>query len=359
MYFSSDNCAGASAKVIAALAAANEGYQSSYGGDDLSRKVEGRFHDLFDRPVGVVQVSTGTAANAIALSAMMPPYGAILCHDEAHIMTDECGAPEMYTGGAKLFTLPGVGAKLAPDTIKEALDRLPLNDHHHTPPKVVSITQATECGLVYTPDEVAAVAEVTHHYGLQLHMDGARFANAVAALGCHPADLTWRAGVDVLSFGATKNGCVAAEAIITFGDYDIQDLKFRRKRGGHLISKSRFVAAQLDAYLDNGHWLDMAGRANAIAGRLAEGIETSPFARLCWSVEANEVFAIFDRSVDAYLQANGAKYFHWASKGHTLPSHIQDNEVLARLVCSFAAQESEVDDFLSLLNAYSRSEAAE
>ena len=349
MYFASDNCAGASAKVLTALEAANTGYQISYGGDEISVRVTERFAELFERDVGVVQVATGTAANAVALSGLVPPYGAILCHEEAHIMTDECGAPELFTGGAKLLPLPGEGAKLSPTTVLASLQRLPLDNQHHTPPRVLSITQATECGLVYTPDEITALSEIAKAYGLALHMDGARFANAVAALGCTPAETSWEAGVDVLSFGATKNGCLAAEAVVVFDKAETRDLIFRRKRGGHLVSKSRFIAAQLEAYLAEGHWLELAAHANRMAARLGVGIEKSGVARLCWPVQANEVFAVFDRTVDARLKAAGAIYFEWASKGHTLPKHIGGNEVLARFVCSFATGEDDVDQFLHAL----------
>ena len=350
MYFASDKCAGASGKVLAALEAANASYQVSYGGDEISARVKEQFTQLFERDVGVVQVATGTAANAVALSGLVPPYGAIHCHEEAHIMTDECGAPELFTGGAKLLPLPGEGAKLSPETVREALERLPLDNQHHTPPRAISITQATECGLVYTPDEVAALSRIAKAYDLAFHMDGARFANAVAALGCTPAEMTWKAGVDVLSFGATKNGCLAAEAVIVFDRAETRDLVFRRKRGGHLISKSRFIAAQLEAYLADGHWLELASRANQIAARLGSGVEKSDAARLCWAVEANEVFAILDKAVDARLKAAGATYFEWASKGHTLPEAIGENEVLVRLVCSFATREEEADQFLHALN---------
>lgn len=351
MYFASDNCAGASVKVLASLEAANTSYQVSYGGDEISARVTERFAELFERQVGVVQVATGTAANAVALSGLVPPYGAILCHEEAHIMTDECGAPELFTGGAKLLPLPGEGAKLSPDTVRKALERLPRDNQHHTPPRAISITQATECGLVYTPDEVAALSDIAKAYDLAFHMDGARFANAVAALGCTPAEISWKSGVDVLSFGATKNGCLAAEAVIIFDKAETRDLVFRRKRGGHLISKSRFIAAQLEAYLADGHWLELAAHANYIAARLGAGIEKSGAARLCWPVQANEVFVILDRTVDARLKAAGATYFEWASKGHTLPERIGENEVLARLVCSFTTSEDDVDRFLHALNS--------
>src|SRR6185312_1799022 len=236
----------------------------------------------------VFPVATGTAANALALAALTPPWGAIYCHEAAHIQSDECGAPEFFAAGAKLLPLAGEDAKLMPATVEAAL--LERGVVHHVQPSALSISQATEAGTLYRPAEIAALGALARRHGLALHMDGARFANAVAALGCAPADLTWRAGVDALSFGATKNGALAAEAVIFFDPAKAADLAYRRKRAGHLFSKMRFLSAQLDAYLADGLWLRNARHANAMAARLGQGLARLPGARLVHPVEANEVF---------------------------------------------------------------------
>jgi threonine aldolase len=347
MNFASDNVMGASAPVLKALIRANEGAQTAYGEDPITKRVEQRFCELFEREVAVFLVPTGTAANALALATVVPPFGLCLCHREAHIMEDECGAPEFYTHGAKLAGLDGVGAKIAAADLEAHLSGLGRHVKQ-MPAKALSISQASECGLVYTPDEIGALAAVCRAHSVKLHMDGARFANALVALGCSPATMTWKAGVDLLSFGATKNGCLAAEAILVFDPALAETLAYRRKRAGHLLSKGRFLAAQLEGYLENGHWLDNARHANGLAQRLAAGLTALPRVRLAWPCEANEVFAILPRSLDQALREAGAVFHPWSALSLAGGEALQRDEALIRLVTSFAALPEEVDRLLDV-----------
>ncbi|MDH3793082.1 MAG: beta-eliminating lyase-related protein, partial [Rhodospirillales bacterium] len=245
--FCSDNTAGASPQILEALARAAAGKVMPYGNDDLTRRVEARLREVFETDCAVFPVATGTAANVLGLSVMTPPYGAVYCHKDSHINVDECGAPEFFTGGAKLVTLDGAHGKLTPEILAGAIGG--VGDVHHVQPAAISLTQASEAGTLYTPEEVAAIGDLARQHGLGLQMDGARFANALVALGCSPAEITWRAGVDALAFGATKNGALAAEAVVLFKPELARTFAYRRKRGGHLFSKMRFLSAQLDAYL--------------------------------------------------------------------------------------------------------------
>jgi threonine aldolase len=358
MNFASDNVMGASAPVFEALQRANEGAETAYGEDAFTKRVEHRFREIFERQVAVFLVPTGTAANGLALAAVVPPFGLCLCHHEAHIMEDECGAPEFYTHGAKLAGLDGVGAKIAAADLEAHL--ADLGRHvKQMPPKALSISQASECGLVYRPEEVAALATVCRGHGLRLHMDGARFANALVALGCAPAEMTWKAGVDLLSFGATKNGCLAAEAIVVFDPALAETLAYRRKRAGHLLSKGRFLAAQLEGYFDNDHWLHNARHANAMASRLAAGLTALADVRLAWPCEANEVFAILPRSLDGALRRAGAVYHPWSGRSLAAGETIGAEEVLVRLVTSFATMGDDVERLLEVARGALRRHAAE
>jgi threonine aldolase len=358
MNFASDNVMGASAPVLEALVRANDGAEIAYGEDAVTKRVEQRFGGIFERQAAVFLVPTGTAANALALAAVVPPFGLCLCHHEAHIMEDECGAPEFYTHGAKLAGLDGVGAKIAAGDLEAHLAGLGRHVKQ-MPPKALSISQASECGLVYTPEEVGALATVCRAYGLKLHMDGARFANALVALGCTPAEMTWKAGVDLLSFGATKNGCLAAEAIVVFDPVLAETLAYRRKRAGHLLSKGRFLAAQLEGYFANDHWLDNARHANAMAKRLAAGLTAFPDVRLAWPCEANEAFLILPRALDAALRLAGAVYHPWSSRSLPAREMLGAEEALVRLVTSFATTEADVDRLLDAARGALRRRAAE
>ncbi|HEY8564119.1 MAG TPA: low specificity L-threonine aldolase [Beijerinckiaceae bacterium] len=337
MNFASDNVWGASRPVLDALVRANDGAEPAYGADAYTAQVERRFADLFERDCAVMLMPTGTGANALALQAMVPPYGLCVCHREAHVIDDECGAPEFYMHGAKLAGLPGIGAKLAAGEVAAYLDGL-SSSVKQMPPKALSISQVTECGLVYALDEIEALAAVAHERGLSVHMDGARFANALVTLGCSPAEMTWKRGVDVLTFGATKNGCLAAEAIVVFEPRIAEHLAHRRKRAGQTLSKGRFIAAQFEGYLAEDHWLANARHANAMAADLAARLTAVPGVRLAWAVQANEVFAILPRAVDEALRAVGALYHPWSPLSLPLGETVGANERLVRFVTSFATR---------------------
>jgi threonine aldolase len=336
MIFRSDNTASVAAEILAALTNVNEKSAPAYGADAWSRQLDEAFSALFERDVRVFTVTTGTAANSIALASVVPPWGAILCHREAHIERDECGAPEFYSGGAKLILVEGEAAKLTAQGVADALRRTG-RDVHSVRPAAVSVSQTTERGAIYTPDDVAALGEVARAEGLALHMDGARFANAVAALGCKPADITWRGGVDLLSFGATKNGAMAAEAIVCFDPRYADEIERRRKRGGHLLSKNRYVAAQFLAYLEDGLWLRLAARANGLAKKLGEA--AGPW--LTAPVESNQVFINPGAGVLARLRAAGADFYDWGAEG--------SGE--ARLVVSWNQSEGDVEAMRTLLTS--------
>jgi threonine aldolase len=357
MNFASDNVMGASLPVMEALVRANEGAMPAYGSDPITKRVEARLSEVFEREVTALLVATGTAANALALSAMTPPFRSILCHANSHVMEDECGAAEFYTGGAKLEPLPGVGGRIAPETLREAL-AAPRRTPHHILPATLSLTQATESGCVYDRDTLAALADIAHGHGLGVHMDGARFANALVSLSCSPAEATWKAGVDALSFGATKNGCFAAEAILVFDPARAPHLAERRMRAGHLLSKSRLLAAQLEAYLAGDHWLANARHANRMAARLSAGLAALPGVRLAWPTEANEVFPILPRPLDEALRRAGAVYHPWSDASLPAGEAVGPGERLVRLVTSFATEESQVDRFVETARKASRQAAA-
>ena len=287
--FCSDNASGAAPEVLRALEAANAGWAMPYGNDDPTRRLEARVQEIFETQAAVFPVATGTAANVLCLSVMTPPYGAIYCHEVSHINVDECGAPEFYTGGAKLVALAGAHGKIDPRDLETAVSG--AGDVHAAQPAAVSLTNASEAGTLYTPDEIGAISEVAKAHGLGLHVDGARFANALVALGCSPADLTWKAGVDALSLGATKNGVLAGEAVVLFEPGLAETFGYRRKRGGHLFSKMRFLSAQLEAYFTDDLWLRNARHANAMAGRLAEGMAGLSGVELSHPVATNQIFA--------------------------------------------------------------------
>jgi threonine aldolase len=341
MDFRSDNVNGVAPEIMAAIAAANGGTATSYGGDETTARVEQRLSEIFEIEVAVFPVSTGTAANMLALSTMSPSYGAIYCHELAHINVDECGGPEMFTGGAKLVDLPGANGKLSAGQLDEAVKGAGIGDVHHSQPAAISITQATECGTVYTPTEIAAIGTVARRYDLKLHMDGSRFANALAGLGCAPAELTWRAGVDALSLGATKNGAMAAEAVVFFDRSLAATMGFRRKRTGHLFSKMRFLSAQLDAYLAGDLWLRLARHANAMATRLAEGLRTVPGVKLAYPVQANEIFPVMPATMIAGLEAEGFRFFPWT----WLASDETGTPI--RLVTAFNTESAAIDAFVA------------
>jgi threonine aldolase len=340
MNFASDNHYGASAEILAALAAIGQSPAPAYGDDALTARVRAKFCEIFEREVAVYPVINGTTANALSLATLVPPHGAILCHAEAHIAVDECGAPEFFTHGAKLVPIEGDDAKLTPAAIEQALGHFQKGFVHHAQPSAVSLTQSTELGTVYAPAELAAIAKLAHAREMKVHVDGARFANALVGLGCTPAELTWKSGVDVLSFGATKNGALAAEAVVFFNPEDARDFEYRRKKSGHLLSKMRFISAQLDAYLGDGHWLANARRANALAQRLAQGLAQAGDIEIAQPVSANAVFARMPQARAKSLRDAGAVFYDWGAP--------KDGKVLARLMLSFATPEADVARLIEL-----------
>src|SRR5215469_9193538 len=340
MRFYSDNTAPICPEVLEALRAANNGLERAYGDDPWTERLSAVLGEFFGRTLRAYPIATGTAANALSLAVLCPPYGAIFAHEEGHIIRDECGAPEYATGGARLVPLNGAHGKLTANALETALDESPVSVHT-VQPAAVSLTQATELGTSYRPSEIAAVAEAAHRRGLKVHLDGARFANALVFLGCHPSEITWRAGIDVLSFGATKNGALAAEAVVFFDPAQAGDFELRRKRAGHLLSKSRFASAQLNAYVETGVWRRNAERANAFAqriGRAAGG-------RLLEPVEANEVFVRLGGDGKTRLRASGFEFYDWgaAARGE------------ARFVVSWNQPESDVN---ALCEALARASAS-
>ncbi|MFV0282046.1 MAG: threonine aldolase family protein [Rhodoblastus sp.] len=334
--FTSDNVSGVHPDILEALLAANTGAAAAYGADAWTRRAETALARVFEREIAVFLVATGTAANALALGALVAPWGAALGHEFAHIAADECGAPEFFTAGAKLVGVPGGAGKIAPGALESALSILPRGAIKSVQPQALSLSQATECGTLYTPAEIAALAGIAHSTGMAVHMDGARFANAIAALDVSPADLTWRAGVDVLSFGATKNGAFACEAVIFFDSTRAENFGYRRKRGGHTLSKGRLLGAQMEAYLKDDLWLDLAKKANARATELEAGLAGLPGVRLPWKREINEVFAILPAAMHARLKAAGADYYEWSPRALAAHERPSGGEVFARLIPSFA-----------------------
>ncbi|WP_332697066.1 threonine aldolase family protein [Bosea sp. (in: a-proteobacteria)] len=349
MNFISDNLAGASAPVLQAMVAANDGLAAAYGNDAWTKRVESLFAELFEREVAVFLVASGTAANALALASLVRPWGAVLSHHESHVADDECGAPEFFADGAKIVGLPGAGNKLQPETVARQLARMRPDSLHQVQAQALSITQATECGLVYQPDEVAALKAAIAPRGLKLHMDGARFANAVARLRCTPAEITWQAGVDVLSFGGTKNGAWAAEAVVFFDPAAAAEAPWRRKRAGHTLSKGRLIGAQFEGLLANGHWLDLADHANAMAARLARGIAALGKVRLAWPCEANEVFLVLPEAMREHLKARGVQFLAWSESALPEGQGLAPGEIVGRFVCSFATRAEEVEQLVAVI----------
>jgi threonine aldolase len=333
MRFFSDNAAAACPEVLEALSAANR-LDTAYDGDRWSERLDGAFSDLFGKPVRALWVTTGTAANCLGLATLCPPHGAILCHEVAHIEVDEAGAPGFFTHGAKLTLLPGYGAKLTSEAIEEACGRV-RDDVHQVQPAAISITNATEYGLSYRPDEVAALGEVAKSRGLGLHMDGARFANAIAFTGADPADITWRAGVDVMSFGFVKNGGMNAEVLIFFDPAKAETVPRLRKRAGHLLSKGRYLAAQILALLENDLWLANAGAANAAAAALADAAGPE---RLIYPVEANELFVRMTAEEAASLRSQGYDFYDWGpGEVRFVTSWDQDHDAVGKLAAAIRA----------------------
>jgi threonine aldolase len=340
MNFASDNWAGALPSVMEVVNRHNTGFAQAYGGDDVTAAVDRTFAEIFETEVEVHFVATGTAANSLSMLALARAGGTVLCSAEAHLHTDEYGATEFLTG-MKLQAIPAVAGKILPDALSAAIAQ--AEGGRGGPLVALTFTNATECGTTYTPGEIAALTALAKARRMAIHLDGARFGNAVAATGATPAALTWKAGVDIMSFGATKNGCMGAEAILVFNRDIAHELKIIRQRAGHVVSKARFVAAQFEGYFANGAWLASAGHANLMAARLTAGIKKSNTARLAWESTANEVFPVLPKPTIARLRSKGAMLYEWPAPGIGL------DEDCVRLVTSFETTEAEVDQFLALL----------
>jgi threonine aldolase len=342
MEFASDNTSPVPPQVLAALSAANTGAQMPYGNDTIMDQVRARVREVFEAPEAAVYlVATGTAANVLSLATFCPPWGAIYCHRVAHIEEDECGAPEFYTGGSKLVLIDGDHAKMTPAGLRRALGFTARAGVHNVQRGMLSLTNATENGTIYTPAEVSALTAEAKAYGLPSHMDGARFTNALATAGCTAAEMTWKAGIDVLSFGGTKNGLLGVEAVVIFDPAKAWEFELRRKRGGHLFSKHRYLSAQMLAYLTDDLWLENARRANAAAARLSKAISAVPGASLVHPTQANAVFAAWPRAGHKRAQEAGAHYYLWP--GDQSMEGPGDEALAARLVCSWSTTDAEID----------------
>ena len=338
--FSSDHVAPACDAILSAVNQANEGFVTSYGGDELTAKLQSVACDLFEKQVAIFPVTSGTAANALALSQIVPPYGAIYCFESAHIVTDEAGAPGFFSGGAQLIGFPAVDGKIRPEQLTTAVAYAEDLGIHHVKPGAVTLTQATEWGTVYGLEEIAAISKAARQHGLPVHMDGARFANALAHLGCTPAEATWKCGVDVLSLGATKNGALGADAVVFFDSSMARDFERRRKRAGHLMSKLRFVSAQLVAYFKNGLWLENARHANTMRSAMAQGLKSVAGAKLLHPVEANELFVVLPEETVRSLESQGFDFYRWTV-------HRPKSGATIRLVTCFATASADVDEFIA------------
>jgi threonine aldolase len=350
MLFASDNWAGAAPEIVEAVAREASRSGEAYGVSAIDRAVAERFSEVFEREVAVFFVATGSAANALALASVAKPTGMVFCHTESHIVEDEIGGVEFLAGGARLVPLEGALGKLDPARLRESLARFEPVTVRTGQPMAISLTQLTEAGTAYSVDEIGAIAAIARQRRIPLHMDGARLANALVHLGVKPAEITWKAGVDILSFGATKNGCIAAEALVFFDPAKAADVPFLRKRAGHLFSKSRFVAAQFEAYLHDDLWLRLAAHANKMAERLRAGVGASGGAGEAWPTQGNEVFAVLKNSDAARLKAAGA-YFYGRPAPSWTTRPIGADEQVVRLVTSFATTEAHVDEFVRILSA--------
>ncbi len=343
MNFASDNVYGVHPKIMDAIVEANARLTDvSYCHDEGAKEAEAALSKVFGKEVRAFLVMNGTGANSLALSAIAPPFGGIICHEGAHINTDECNAPELITGGAKLVTLAGEGNKISAASIETKLAQL-VHGEHGSKITAVSITNATELGNVYKPKEIAGISKLAKSHGMKLHMDGARFANALVTAGCSPAELTWKSGIDVLSFGGTKNGGMIIEAVVFFDLQLADDFLYRRKRAGQLLSKGRYLSAQMLAYLNDDLWLVNARASNSRAQALARGINQVRGVRLSQPVEANEVFAYMPKTLYDALETKGAHFYGWPVDG------MAPGETHVRFVLSYATPTEHVNQFVTLL----------
>lgn len=351
MYFGSDNQTGASRQVLEMIKAANEGYTHSYGDDKWTKKAVDELKKVFECDLEAYFVATGTAANTLALSCLVQPWEQILCHRHSHIFVDESTAVEQVTGGARLMPISRGAGKITPDHLGDYLQNSGTDVPHNPQAKALSISQASEAGLVYTPEELNAVCDAAKDNGLLIHMDGARFANAVASLDCAPAELSWKSGIDVLSLGATKCGALCAEAVIFFNKELAETFLHRRKRSGHLVSKGRLFGAQFIGWLQNKHWLELAKHANTQAAKLAEELSAFEELQLVWPVRSNEIFVIMPEELAGQLQQAGAEFHEWYTDSLPPDINLKNDETFVRLVTSFATLDKHREEFCELIRS--------
>ncbi len=351
MFFASDNWAGAAPRVSQGLAKHADGFEGAYGAGDLDRTVEQMFADVFETQCAVFVVGTGTAANSLAAAVVGCPGGVVFSQADGHVIVSEGGAPEAFTSGGRLIPVPGDDGYIDPEALRETIGHYPPTFNHLGRGTMVTLSQTTEAGTVYSLEQIDKIVSVAKQAGLAVHMDGARFANALVALGCSPAEMTWKRGVDMVSFGATKNGCWCADALLVFNPErfgGVDNIMFQRKRMGHLFSKTRFVSAQFEAYFEDDLWLQLAGHSNAMGKRLAGAVEQSGRARLAWPVHSNQVFMITEKSHGDSMLDQGAQFYPFPTTAD-LQDKIKTGEQLYRMVTSFATIEAEIDQFAELL----------
>ncbi len=348
MNFASDNWSGVAPQVSQALASHSSQGAPAYGDSELDKKVREKFNDIFEKEVAVFFVGTGTIANSLAIASVSKPGGIALCHEEAHMVEDECGGPELFSGGGRLARINGDFGKIDLNNLKSNLERFDPDFVHYGQCTAVSLTQATEVGTVYSLDEIREISALTKSHSLPFHMDGSRFANALVHLDTTPAEMSWKSGVDILSFGGTKNGCWCAEAIVLF-DLDLaQQMSYAHKRAGQLYSKSRFISAQYEAYFENNLWLELATHANSMADKLREKISKSQTARLGWPTQSNEVFCVLPTKTMQKLKSEGATFHPWRPP-LAMENKPQESETLCRFVTSFATSNAEITQLTHLL----------
>ncbi|MCI2400623.1 beta-eliminating lyase-related protein [Aliiroseovarius subalbicans] len=346
MFFASDNTGPVHPQIMQAVADANTGYATPYGDDDLMTQVRDQVRDVFEAPEAAVYlVATGTAANVLSLASLTNPWETVFCTPEAHIHEDECNAPEFYMGGAKLTLVPADNAKMSPDALRKSIQAEESRGVHGPQRGPVSLTNVTERGTVYSVAEIQALTRVAKDYDLPVYMDGARFANALVATNASPAEMTWQAGVDVVSLGGTKNGCMGVEAVVMFDPKRAWEFELRRKRGAHLFSKHRFLSAQMLGYLNDGLWMDLARRANAANARLVAGLNLIDGAAYLYDPQANMGFAGWSRAGHKKLHEAGAKYYVWEG---SLEGDDPNEVLTARMVCDWSTTNENVDRFLEL-----------
>ncbi|MBT5187342.1 MAG: low specificity L-threonine aldolase [Kordiimonadaceae bacterium] len=340
----SDNNSGVSEAILKAIINENEGNVIAYGGDELTHKTEQRFKEVFENDgLKSYNLVSGTAVNSLIVATLSPTFGAIFCHKNSHINTDECGSIEFQTGGAKLIPLAGINGKITPSEVEGAIETFIIGEAHHNQPSMLSIAQTTEVGTVYTPEEINDLSTLLKKYGLKLHMDGARFANALDKIGCSPAEMTWKSGVDALSFGTTKNGTLGAEVAIFFNDTDDGSFIYRRMRSGNLISKMRFISAQIMAYLENDLWLDNAKHSNAMAVKLYDALKDNQNIEFSMPVQSNMMFVVMDEVLKDKLWQAGFRFYSYTAAG----------KIEHRLVTSFNTQPEKIERFIEIVKNHS------